>query len=77
MNNFRNMILKTRLSLRQTIGLPSIQIKRLKAAFTGCAKMSCIVILSEAKNLSSIYASENKPREILRFAQNDSVFIFP
>ena len=39
--------------------------------------MSCIVILSEAKNLSSIYASENKPREILRFAQNDSVFIFP
>jgi hypothetical protein len=39
-------------------------------------KMSCSVILSEAKNLSSIYVSENKPGEILRFAQNDSVFNF-
>jgi len=32
------------------------------------------VILSEVKNLSSIYEQATKPREILRFAQNDSVF---
>jgi len=31
------------------------------------------VILSEAKNLSSIQVNEKKQREILRFAQNDSV----
>ena len=34
--------------------------------------MTGSVILSEAKNLSSI----NKQREILRFAQNDSVLSF-
>jgi hypothetical protein len=39
-------------------------------------KMTCFVILSEAKNLSSTYVSENKPREILRFAENDSVLSF-
>jgi hypothetical protein len=38
--------------------------------------MFCSVILSEAKNLSSIYLEENKQREILRFAQNDSVLSF-
>jgi hypothetical protein len=38
--------------------------------------MTCAVILSEAKNLSSIYVWENKQREILRFAQNDSVLSF-
>ena len=39
-------------------------------------KMTYSVILSEAKNLSSIEVQENKQREILRFAQNDSVLSF-
>jgi hypothetical protein len=38
--------------------------------------MTCSVILSEAKNLSSIQVQEKKQREILRFAQNDSVLSF-
>jgi hypothetical protein len=39
-------------------------------------KMSCFVILSEAKNLSSIQVQEKKQGEILRFAQNDSALSF-
>jgi hypothetical protein len=39
-------------------------------------KRSCSVILSEAKNLSSIYVWEKKHGEILRFAQNDRVLGF-
>jgi hypothetical protein len=38
--------------------------------------MARSTIPSEAKNLSSIYVYENKPREILRFAQNDSFVSF-
>jgi len=38
--------------------------------------MSCFVILSEAKNLSSIEVLETKQGEILRFAQNDSALSF-
>jgi osmotically inducible protein OsmC len=42
----------------------------------GCGKMYCSVILSEAKNLSSISACATKQGEILRFAQNDNVSNF-
>jgi len=35
-----------------------------------------IVILSEAKDLSSIEVQAEKPREILRFAQNDKAFSY-
>ena len=34
------------------------------------------VILSEAKNLSSIQVQENKQSEVLRFAQNDGILSF-
>jgi hypothetical protein len=39
-------------------------------------KVPSVVILSEAKNPSSIQAQEKKPREILRFAQNDNALGF-
>jgi hypothetical protein len=39
-------------------------------------KMSCFVILSEAKNLSLFLCLYLNRREILRFAQNDSVLSF-
>jgi hypothetical protein len=39
--------------------------------------MTYSVILSEAKNLSSMEVQENKQREILRFAQNDNILVFP
>jgi hypothetical protein len=39
-------------------------------------KMSCFVILSEAKNLSLFLCLYLNRREILRFAQNDSVLRF-
>jgi hypothetical protein len=38
--------------------------------------MSRFVILSEAKNLTSIQVQEKKQGEILRFAQNDSALSF-
>jgi len=42
----------------------------------GAEKIPSLVILSEAKNLSSIEVQANKPREILRFAQNDKFLNF-
>jgi hypothetical protein len=44
--------------------------------FTGCRKSSSSVILSEAKNLSSIQVQAKKQGGILRFAQNDKVLCF-
>jgi hypothetical protein len=44
---------------------------------TGCRKTRSFVILSEAKNLSSIVSTrKTKEREILRFAQNDKINTF-
>jgi hypothetical protein len=40
---------------------------------SGCGKIIYFVILSEAKNLSSVFANKEKEREILRFAQNDKI----
>jgi hypothetical protein len=44
--------------------------------FTGWEKAVFSVILSEAKNPSSIQLQESKEREILRFAQNDRILSF-
>jgi hypothetical protein len=38
--------------------------------------VSCFVVLSEAKNLASVFVYEKKPPEILRFAQHDNVLSF-
>jgi hypothetical protein len=44
------------------------------AALEVAEKAPCFVILSEAKNLSSISMQAKKAGGILRFAQNDNVF---
>jgi hypothetical protein len=49
---------------------------RLLRALQAVEKMTCSVILSEAKNLSLFLHLHLNRREILRFAQNDSVLSF-
>jgi hypothetical protein len=46
------------------------------AAKQAAEKVFYSVILSEAKNLSSIELQDNKEKEILRFAQNDRILSF-
>ena len=49
---------------------------KISAALVAVEKILCFVILSEAKNLSSISVQAKTEGEILRFAQNDNVFGF-
>jgi hypothetical protein len=56
---------------KQPVNFPAIENHELNTL-----RKNRLVILSEAKNLSSISVQEKKQGEILRFAQNDSVLCF-
>jgi hypothetical protein len=49
---------------------------QVQATLQAAEEVLIFVILSEAKNLSSIYVLAQEQREILRFAQDDSVLNF-